>query len=192
MRSILSGTRYPETLFTSVITRCRADRDLNGMRAAILKACLVRADRKFDRKESVPVSLDVHEPNPGYRLGRLFAVLERIQREALDSVNASIRDRFYGAASATPGTVFPILLRTTGHHLAKLRKSDKARLAGWFEKEIGAIMDGLGTSLPRNLSVGDQGRFAIGYYHQRYGRRTDAPPEVAGILNTETTADAED
>jgi len=186
MRAILSGTHYPQTLFASVIARCRADRDLNGMRAAILKACLVR------RKESVPVSLDVHETNPGYRLGRLFAVLEGIQRAALGKVNASIRDRFYGAASATPGAVFPILLRTAGHHLSNVRKSDKTRLAGWFEKELGAIMDGLGTSLPHNLSIRDQGRFAIGYYHQRYGRRSDAPVELQTAVDIDPTADVED
>ena len=191
MRAILTGGRYPETLFASVVMRCRADRELNGMRAAILKACTVRADRTAGRKESISVSLDVDEPNPGYRLGRLFAVLESIQRAALGPVNASIRDRFYGAASATPAAVFPILLRTAGHHLSNVRKSDKAKLAGWFEKEIGGIMEGIGTTLPRNLPIGDQGRFAIGYYHQRYGRRSDAPPEVAAELPTEATSDDE-
>lgn len=74
MRAILTGARYPETMFASIVMRCRADRNLNGMRAAILKACLVRADRKAGRKESVSVSLDLEETNAGYRLGRLFAV----------------------------------------------------------------------------------------------------------------------
>jgi CRISPR-associated protein Csd1 len=189
MRSILTGGHYPETLFASVVMRCRADRDLNGMRAAILKACLVRADRKAERKESVSVSLDTEEINAGYRLGRLFAVLESIQREALHAVNASIRDRYYGAASATPGAVFPILLRTAGHHLSNIRKGDKTKLAGWFEREIGEIMDGIGTSLPRNLAIADQGRFAIGYYHQRYGRHKAAPPEVAAALQDATSDD---
>lgn len=178
MRAILTGANYPATLFASVVMRCRADRDLNGMRAAILKACLVRADRMAGRKETVPMSLDVQESNAGYRLGRLFAVLESIQRAALGKVNATIRDRYYGAASATPGSVFPILLRTAGHHLANVRKSDKPKLAGWFEREMGGILAGMGTALPRNLSIGDQGRFAIGYYHQRFARRSDAPPEV--------------
>lgn len=189
MRAILSGGCYPATLFSSVVMRCRADRDLNGIRAAILKACLVRADRKAGRKESVSVSLDTQETNAGYRLGRLFAVLESIQREALHSVNASIRDRYYGAASATPGAVFPILLRTAGHHLSNIRKGDKTKLAGWFEREIGEIVDGIGTSLPRNLAIADQGRFAIGYYHQRFGRRKAAPPEVAAALQDATSDD---
>lgn len=132
------------------------------------------------------MSLDPEETNAGYRLGRLFAVLESVQRAALGSVNASIRDRYYGAASATPASVFPILLRTAGHHLSNVRKGDKAKLAGWFEREIGGIMDGLGTSLPRNLPIGDHGRFAIGYYHQRYGRRSEAPAEIAAIDSDQT------
>jgi CRISPR-associated protein Csd1 len=189
MRSILTGGHYPETLFASVVMRCRTDRELNGIRAAILKACLVRADRKAGRKESVSVSLDTQETNAGYRLGRLFAVLESIQRTALGPVNASIRDRYYGAASATPGAVFPVLLRTAGHHLANVRKGDKTKLAGWFEREIGEIMDGIGTSLPRNLAIADQGRFAIGYYHQRYGRHKVAPPEVATDLQDAPSED---
>jgi CRISPR-associated protein Csd1 len=132
------------------------------------------------------------KPNAGYRLGRLFAVLESIQRAALGKVNATIRDRYYGAASATPGSVFPILLRTAGHHLANVRKSDKPKLAGWFEREMGDILNGLGTMLPRNLAIADQGRFAIGYYHQRYGKRPDAPGEVARVLDPEDDDNSSD
>jgi CRISPR-associated protein Csd1 len=90
MRAILTGLRYPRTLLAEIVMRCRADRDLNGMRAAILKACIVRDDRKRGEKESVSVSLDPNETNAGYRLGRLFAVLESIQRAALGKVNAGL------------------------------------------------------------------------------------------------------
>lgn len=129
MRAILTGGAYPQTLFSTVVIRCRTDRDLNGLRdglrAAILKACLVRGDRKRGAKESVSVSLDRNETNPGYRLGRLFAVLESVQRAALGQVNATIRDRYYGAASANPGSVFPVLLRNATHHLSNVRKVEK-------------------------------------------------------------------
>lgn len=192
LRAVLTGALYPRTFLTSVVMRCRADRDLNGMRAAILKACLVRADRKLEARESVSVSLDRSEANAGYRLGRLFAVLESIQRTALGKVNATIRDRYYGAASATPGSVFPILLRNVGHHLSNVRKGENAGLAGWFEREIGEIVQGLGTTLPRNLPISDQGRFAIGYYHQRYSPRSDAPASVGAGSDPENDHDTND
>lgn len=174
MRAILTGRAYPRTLFSAVVGRCRADRDLNGMRAAILKAYLVR------QGEEVPMGLDRNEINAGYRLGRLFAVLQAVQRAALGSINASIRDRFYGAASATPAAVFPILLRTAGHHLSTLRKGEKTGRGEWFEREMSEIMDGFESAWPRYLRLEDQGRFAIGYYHERealYRRKGKDVPE---------------
>lgn len=173
MRSILTGARYPTTLFTSIITRCRADQTISDLRAAILKACLARQVRLKHGKEAVPMSLDTNETNPGYRLGRLFAVLEGVQRQALPGVNATIRDRYYGAASATPAAVFPVLLRNANHHLSNIRKSDKGGLASWFESQIADILSGLGSSLPKSLRIEDQGRFAIGYYQQRFNKKSD-------------------
>ena len=131
------------------------------------------------------MSLDRDETHPAYRLGRLFAVYERVQRAALGTVNASIRDRFYGAASATPATVFPLLSRKCAHHLATLGRSDRRRRLGyWYEREIDAIVDGLGTGFPRTLRLEDQGRFALGYHHQRTWKRDtgqgpdDSPPAI--------------
>ncbi|MBL8765692.1 MAG: type I-C CRISPR-associated protein Cas8c/Csd1, partial [Phycisphaerae bacterium] len=77
-------------------------------------------------------------------------------------------------------------------HLSNVRKNGGGKLAGWFEREIGEIMNGIGTVFPRNLPIGDQGRFAIGYYHQRYGRRSDAPPEVSADPHSDTVSDDED
>ena len=119
--------------------------------------------------------------SPGYRLGRLFAVLEAAQRGALGGqVNATIRDRYYGAASATPAAVFPVLLRNTQNHLGKLRK-EKPGFAVNLEKDIREIVDGLSDSFPRSLRIEEQGRFAIGYYHQSQSRFTksdgDSEPE---------------
>lgn len=167
-RSILAGRRYPRSLLTNIIMRMRTDGDISGLRVALCKGVLVR-DRRLGvdgTQEEVPVSLDKENTNPGYRLGRLFAALESAQRAALgDNVNATIRDRYYGAASATPASIFPVLLRNAQHHLGRLRK-DKPGLAVNLEKEIGEIMDGLGSSFPKSLRLESQGQFAIGYYHQ--------------------------
>lgn len=177
MRAVLSGGRYPRSLLANTIMRIRADGNLSGLRAAICKGILARERRlgNVAETEEVPVSLDKESKSPAYRLGRLFAVLEDVQRVALGERNATIRDRYYGAASATPAAVFPVLLRSTQNHLGKLRK-EKPGFAVNLEKDIGEIVDGLRESLPRSLRLEDQGRFAIGYYHQSRSRfnRADA------------------
>ena len=173
MRAILGRARYPRTLMTSVLMRIRADGDINGIRAAILKACLIR------QKEVVPVALDRANTNAGYRLGRLFAVLESAQKAALPGLNATIRDRYFAAASATPASVFPVLIRNANHHLGNLRKGEKGGLAVWLEREIGEVMDGLGARFPGTLRIEEQGQFAIGYYHQRFAKGAGKPAEIA-------------
>ena len=173
MRAVLTGRLYPQSLLTNVLMRIRSDGNISGMRVAICKAVLARQQRLATHSvsnEEVPVSLDKSSLNPGYRLGRLFAVLEAVQRNALGTqVNATIRDRYYGAASATPASIFPVLLRNTQNHLGKLRK-DKPGLAVVLEKDIREIVDGLSEKFPRSLLIEDQGRFAIGYYHQSQAR----------------------
>ena len=179
LRAILGGTRYPRALLGAVITRMRAEKAVTGARAAICRACLARDHRLGYEREDAPMSLNREETHPAYRLGRLFAVYERVQRAALGTVNATIRDRYFGAASATPATVFPLLARKCVHHLATLRKSEhRRRLAHWYEREIDAIHDGLGTAFPRSLRLEDQGRFALGYHHQRTWKR--ASGQAAG------------
>ena len=110
------------------------------------------------------MSLDKENANIGYRLGRLFAVLEKIQIAAIKP-DATIRDKFYASASATPASVFGNLIRLAGHHLSKL-DSEKKGLRIWFEQQIEQIMSGV-VQFPAHLSLDDQGQFAIGYYHQR-------------------------
>jgi len=160
MRAIMTGSAYPNALASAVIGRIRADREINYYRAAILKAWLTRLPRQ--RQGEIPVSLDPDKPEPAYRLGRLFAVLEKTQQDALGSINATIRDRFYSAASATPGVVFPRLLRTYQHHLGKLNPGAKINR----ERLVQDIVAGL-AAMPTHLGLQDQGLFAIGYYHQR-------------------------
>ncbi|MBB3329569.1 CRISPR-associated protein Csd1 [Halomonas campaniensis] len=175
MRSILTGSRYPRSLLNNIIMRFRNDGKVSGIRVALCKAVLAREARLMLHSnlttQEVPVSLDPHSTHPGYLLGRLFAELESAQRGALGSeVNATIRDRYYGAASATPASVFPMLLRNVQHHLSNMRKKDKGGLAYKIENEIASIIDGLGEKFPRSLRIEEQGRFAIGYYHQSKAR----------------------
>jgi len=107
--------------------------------------------------------LDPTQNSPAYRLGRLFATLEKIQEEASPGLNATIRERYYGAASSTPVAVFTTLLRLKNHHLAKM--SNRGRVVN-FERLLGEIFDGL-HDFPKHLSLPEQGCFALGYYHQR-------------------------
>lgn len=164
MRTILEGLPYPRTLLQAAVRRIRAEHDITYPRAAIIKACINRELRynKTTEERELTVSLDESNSNIGYRLGRLFATLEKVQQEANPSINATIRDRFYGAASGTPIAVFANLMRLKNHHLAKL---DRPGRRVQFEKLISQIMDGIG-DFPPHLSLADQGRFAIGYYHQ--------------------------
>lgn len=173
LRAILQGTAYPRTLLSSMIGRLRAGDDVSFIKAAAIKACLVRDRRLRSAGREVPVSLDPNHPSVAYRLGRLFAALEKAQKEAVPGANATIRDRYYGAASATPRTVFPMLLRLAQHHI---QKADKI----WHDKLIGEIMDGL-SDFPAHLTLDDQGMFAIGYYHQRqdfYKKRPETKEEI--------------
>ena len=116
LRAILTGAPYPLTLLSAVLMRLRADHDMNALRVSIIKAVLIN---NFKMKMEAPVALDPNNDDPGYLLGRLFAVLEKTQLLALGNVNASIKDRYYGSASATPRNVFPLLLRMNVHHQSK-------------------------------------------------------------------------
>lgn len=167
MRAILQELPYPYMLLQATIRRIRTEHDITYPRAALIKACINRSTRFKNPqiKEELTMSLDEKNTNIGYRLGRLFATLEKIQQEANPGINATIRDRFYAAASGTPSTVFGNLMRLKNHHLAKM---DRVGRKIFFEKLLGQIIDGVAAeiSFPAHLSLEDQGRFAIGYYHQ--------------------------
>ncbi len=169
-RAIIEGSPYPEGLFSAIIRRIHADRTINYLRAATLKAVLVR-----NHKLAIPTMLDTENTDPAYLLGRLFSALEKTQEDALGTVNAGIRDRFYSAASATPASVFPRLLRTYQHWLSKLNggaKVNRERLV----QDIVSFIEASG--FPNQLSLKKQGVFAIGYYHQRkdfFTKKENAP-----------------
>lgn len=155
LRAVITGTQYPNGLFNAVIRRIHADRIINYIRACIIKGYLIR-----NQKKEVSMGLDLNRKEPAYLLGRLFASLQKTQGDALGKLNATIRDHFYSAASATPGAVFPRLLRTYQHHLAKMERGKVGR-----EILVREILEPL-TSFPAHLNLTDQGIFAIGYYHQ--------------------------
>lgn len=169
VKAAIQGTSYPQSLLQLCIRRTRTDFDPDPykerirMRTALLKAFLNRNSKTSDKE--IAVSLDKYNTNPGYLLGRLFATFEYLQEKAQPGINATIKDRYYGAASSTPCTVFSQLFKLKNHHLAKL---DNAGLKTYFEKIIGEITDGISSNgLPAHLNLDDQARFAIGYYHQR-------------------------
>lgn len=166
-RSILTGAHYPQNLFQGVMGRIRAEQakkhpstgkpilNVNYLRASILKAVLHRNHNK-----EVPMSLDPERREVPYLLGRLFAVLEKAQLDALGKVNATIKDRFFSAASATPASVFPRLLRLSQHHI------EKAEYGGVSDRRIAEIMEHV-NAFPSHMGLQDQGLFAIAYYQQK-------------------------
>ncbi len=154
-RSILTGANYPQNLYQGVLRRIRADGRINYLRASILKAVLQRNHNK-----EVPMSLDTERREIAYLLGRLFAVLEKAQLDALGKVNTTIKDRFFSAASATPASVFPRLLRLSQHHI------EKAEYGYISDRRIAEIMEHV-ESFPAHINLQNQGLFAIAYYQQK-------------------------
>lgn len=181
MRSILTGAAYPGALLSAVMGRIRSEQKISYARAALIKACLVRNARLHGQTPEVSVSLDEQSTNVPYRLGRLFAVLEKLQQEAIPGANTTIKDRYFGSASATPRAVFPVLLRLSQHHISKIEYGRT------YDKHIQDILNGVDIAtggFPAHLSLEDQGLFALGYYHQRKDLWTSkknaaAAPETA-------------
>lgn len=169
IESILDGTPYPQTMQQQCIRRIRADvsekSNINRIRVSILKAYLNRKYRIIPSNEKpMTMAIDLENHNQGYLCGRLFAILEKIQEEAQPNINTTIRERFYGAASSTPITVFGRLINLTGHHLSKLQPGRQTNL----NKLIQEVMEKISSNgMPAHLTLDDQSRFAIGYYHQR-------------------------
>ena len=189
MRAIFTGSRYPRSLLAAVVARMRADKDIAAGRVAVCKACLARDHRLDAEEEETPMSLDRANDSPAYLLGRLFAVYEGVQRAALGSnINATIKNRYFGAASAAPALVFPLLERGSAAHLTSLRNSGKGGLAHWFDREIDAILSGMSAAFPRSLRLEDQGRFAIGFHHQRGAARGRKMPQTDDDDHQEGTA----
>jgi CRISPR-associated protein Csd1 len=162
-RAVFTGGPYPTMLLGAMLNRLRADGYVSHARVASIKACLVRNSRLQGTPKEVPVALDTSRTDPGYVTGRLFALLEKIQADSAGGdLNATIKDRYFSAASATPGIVFPRLIRLSQHHLAKMEAGQKV----YYERQLGEVIGKL-QGFPGHLLLEDQGLFAVGYFHQR-------------------------
>lgn len=182
LSAILTGRPYPRTLLSGVIERVRADGLITHRRVAIAKAVLSR----MTGEEPIPVSHNsIDDPPAAYRLGRLFALIESAQELALPDLNATVKDRYFAAACATPARVFPLLQKNAMNHLSAARKGDKRKLAFWVESEMRREWNGLPIDLPRSLRLEDQGRFIAGYYHQSHQPKKSEAEAAAELPDPE-------
>lgn len=179
--AILDGTTLPPALYHQLLLRLRVEKPekdkwwQTAMRVSLLKGCMIRRARQLgdtETERSITVALNTENTNEGYLLGRLFAVLEKAQADAVPGANATIRDRYIGAASVTPARVFPLLLKMAQHHIAK---SNYGAVTERRLEEIISQMDA-SKGFAKTLSYDDQGQFFLGYYQQReafYLKATD-------------------
>ena len=167
VRAILTGGRYPASLLENAMLRIRAERNVTRGRAAILKAYYLRNEHTDCPKEVLTVALNEESRNIPYTLGRLFAVYEAAQQAANPGINATIKDRFFNSAAATPATIFPILANLYQKHL---RKIDAKGYAVKLDKQVAALKAVLDEEYPARLTLPQQGSFDLGYYHQTQKR----------------------
>ena len=192
MRAILTGGAYPGGLLAAVIGRIRAEQKITYARAALIKACLARNARLGGKPLEVSVSLDEQNTTPAYLLGRLFAVLEKVQQAAHGSgkINRTIMDSFFSSASTVPMRVFPYLVNTLlPAHLRKIA-SEKRGLAHYFKGNVAKLLDPILASdgFPPHLDIKGQGLFSLGYYHQFNAKKPaleTAAPETEAKTPTE-------
>jgi len=163
-KAVLTGDRYPHILFSQTMVRIKAEATVTQARAAILKGYLVRKNRFMKKEEEIFMYLNEESTNAAYVLGRIFSILEMIQKNALGGgrkkLNKTIKDTFFSSACSNPALVFPKIIQLAQHHLAKIEGSD-------WEKKLGETIGLLeGESFPKILNMEDQGRFILGYYQQ--------------------------
>ena len=175
LQAILSGNRYPESLFTDTLIRIRAEQgEVTWGRASILKAYFIR-NKNWEKGENFMELNYEEKESKAYVLGRLFAVLESVQTDANPGINATIRDRYFNSACASPAMVFPILIKLKNSHMKKLER-ENAGVKIRYEQLLTEIIGKLGMEFPRRLSLEDQGKFILGYYHQvqkKYEKKED-------------------
>lgn len=171
MQAIINGYTYPSSLLATVIRRVKTDSDeennsfikLNSTRAGIIKACVNRKERLEGKKEELTLALDKQNTNAAYLCGRLFALLEKAQQDASSGpLNRTIKDAYFSSACSTPAVILTKLLKLGQYHISK------GKYGYYWQGQIGEVMSLLGGELPQTLSLTDQGKFIIGYYHQFY------------------------
>ncbi len=163
LQAILSGARYPASLYTDILIRIRAEQGkVTWGKAGIIKAYLIR---NMNWKEGGKyMGLNEESRETSYVLGRLFSVLESIQMDANPGIKATIRDRYFNSACATPASIFPVLIKLKNSHMKKLER-EKGGAKVYYEKLLTELMGKL-NEYPKRLSLEEQGKFILGYYHQ--------------------------
>lgn len=166
LRAVLTGGRYPATLLNGVTLRIRAEKELTRGRAAILKAYYTRNEPNHPIQEVLTVELNEQSNYLPYVLGRIFSVLEAIQSAANPNINTTIKDRYFNSACATPGVVFPTLIKLAQKHLQKLDTGNEI----YYSKQLTQLIGKLSQEFPARMTLPEQGAFEIGYYHQTQKR----------------------
>ncbi|MBR3569252.1 MAG: type I-C CRISPR-associated protein Cas8c/Csd1 [Oscillibacter sp.] len=172
-RAIFTGTPYPVSLLENAVLRIRAEREVTRGRAAIIKAFYLRSPHEGCPEEVLQVSLNENSTNEAYALGRLFSLYEAVQLAASPGIKATIKDKYFNAASATPAMVFPVLDNLCQKRLRQLEPGQRI----WYEKQILKVAEILGDAYPARLDLPRQGSFDLGYYHQtqkRYEKKEEA------------------
>ena len=168
LQSILNDVPYPRCMLETAVRRTKTDHDdadkkvyaVSRDRVRIIKACLTRSN--IIRRGEFNM-LNTQNKDGAYNCGRLFAVLEMVQKAANPDLNATIKDKFFSSACSTPYLVFPRLIKLSQNHLGKLNQGNEI----YFEKYIQKILSNLEDSFPKALSMEKQGMFILGYYQQR-------------------------
>lgn len=167
-KSVVYGTSIPYIVLETIIRRVKTDKYVNSVRAGVIKAYLNRSE-----KEKIKMALDKENYNQAYLCGRLFAVLENMQKLASKTaLNRTIKDKYFASSAGKPATVFPKLIQLSHHHMKNLSDGSKV----YYSKLIGEIMSGFENEFPATLSMREQGKFAIGYYQQTeafYAKKAD-------------------
>ena len=176
-RAVFTGTAYPQSLLATMLRRIHGDGEVAYARVASIKACLLRNSRLRGNPMEAPDMLDTTNSEPAYCCGRAFALLEMIQKDSVEGeLNKTIKDSYFSSASTTPALVFPRLCRLSQYHLAKLDTGLRIHR----ERQLGDVLTNLGI-FPRLLSLEDQGKFVLGYFHQRQDLYTSKKPKEEGV-----------
>lgn len=172
LQSILSGNRYPESLYINTLIRIRSENgNVTWGRAAIIKAFLIK-NYKWKEGENYMELVDISKEENSFILGRVFAVLEAIQKKANPTVGITIKDQYFNSACATPAVIFPILIKLKNSHIKKVEREYGVIIKNSYEKKLGILLLHF-KEFPKQLTLEEQGQFILGYYHQRYEKKED-------------------
>lgn len=165
IRAVLNGEKYPASLLNGIILRIRAEHEVTRGRAAIIKAFYMKNMQPNFPKEVLTVEKNENTNDEPYNMGVLFSILEEIQEKVNPNINATIKDKYFNSVSATPSTVFPILIALSQNHLKKMEKRNKI----YYDKRLIEVLGKIG-DFPTRMILPEQGRFVLGYYHERQRR----------------------